>query len=492
MLDFYARNPHVEFEQANLWLVEVMEALFEKKAQSESVAAMQAQLSLFAQSLGSQMAGVKGALGSLEDAVVRSHADGKAQLAAQLAATKREYLEDIRPVLENQALTLADKCASLADKNAAFFGERMALVLHDQTPRLFQDPLRDMFSSLKCELDLLAAKKDKSVDEFAARFELKYANMLKSLEPVYASIASLQGQNDRIAQNLADFTAKFRSSNAKGRCSESLLSSVLHTMFPSGYVEDTSAVKASGDCVLARPNIPHRIMFENKHYERNVDREEVEKFVRDVDHLRMHAVLVSQKSGIAMKHNFQIELHKGCVLVFVHRGDYCADKLQIAVDIIDTLALRLAAIDAAQSAANNNNGVAGTSSSSSCNAIAVPQELMDAINTDYAALVRRRENMLLLVRDFQKSIVHCIDEIQLPSLDALLRQHYSVYGAAATATATTTTAATTATIGGAAKRKASSKAAATNLVCDHCVDFVAQNKAALSAHRRACLKPNTV
>ena len=463
VLDFYARHPGVPFEQANLWLVEICESLFEKKARTESVAQMQSQLSLFTQSCAAQMEGLRGVLAALEDAAARNHGEAKAHLAAQLASQRRDCLADLKPVLDNQALCISEKCSHIADKNAASFGDKISLVILDQTPRLFQ--------ALKADLDVLALRKDKSLDDFASAFELKYCNMLKSLEPVYASIAALSAKNDLILRDLADFTAKFKSSSAKGKCSENLLSSVLHTMFPSGDVEDMTGVKASGDCILSRPHVAHRVMFENKNYERNVDKDEVEKFVRDVDALRTHAVLVSQKSGIAMKQNYQIEIHKGCVMVYIHHGEYSPEKLQIAVDIIDSMALRLAHLLLQDGAALHADGLGADHPDK--HSLLLARDVLDRINDDYAHVVRQREAMALLLRDFHKKMAACIDDVRLPHLEDYLRPHYSIYAANkphhphASSTASP---------------------AETKEVCSHCNSYVANNKAALAAHRRGCLK----
>ena len=505
VVDFYARNPHISFEQANVWFVEIFETLFDKKGATESVALMNSQFSTFANMATAQMESLRVLLSSVDDSVTKGNHELKSYIMMQLTLMKREHVDDVKVVMENQMLTLNEKWSQISEKNSVFFTDKLSLVLNDQLPRFFHAPIREMHATLKTDLESVYARKDKNIDEFVNSFDLKYSNMLKSLDPVYNAITDMKllvgNKCDNIARDVAEFTSKFtKNSSTKGRCSENLLSAVLDSLYPNGHIEDMSSNKASGDCVLSRPALTHKIMFENKNYERNVDKDEVEKFLRDVEHLRSHAVLVSQRSGISLKNNYQIEIHKGCIIVYVHKAEYLPERIQVAVDIIDSLAVRLQMLE------KEENFDAS---------LLLSQELMDLINDEYSAFVHSRENMSLLLRDFHKKMAGLIDDIRLPRLESYLKDRgYSIYsscgggggsggginssnagkrGGNSNTTAVTTTAATKSpSRNGEPDTGTGGDAAALPppplFTCGLCHKYTAASVKSMSAHRRGCIK----
>jgi hypothetical protein len=65
------------------------------------------------------------------------------------------------------------------------------------------------------------------------------------------------------------------------------------------------------------------------------------KFIYDSENIKTHGIFLSQQSGIAGKSNYQIDYHKGYILVYIHNVDYSKEKIQIAVDIIDNLSMKI-------------------------------------------------------------------------------------------------------------------------------------------------------
>ena len=52
-------------------------------------------------------------------------------------------------------------------------------------------------------------------------------------------------------------------------------------------------------------------------------------------------IFLSQNTGITSKNNYQIDITNGKILVYVHNCEYMSHKIQIAVDIIDTLSQKI-------------------------------------------------------------------------------------------------------------------------------------------------------
>jgi hypothetical protein len=185
------------------------------------------------------------------------------------------------------------------------------------------------------------------------------------------------------------------------------------------------------------------IMFENKDYRANVDKDEVAKFIVDVENQNTHGIFLSQYSGITFKQNYQIDIHKGKVLVYVQNCGYSPDKIRIAVDIIDNLYVKLE--DLCEDDENNT----------------ISKEILNDINEEYQSYITQKENMLTIIKDFSKKITSQIDDLKFPELDKYLSQKYAFVKSRC-------------------------------FTCDLCNNFTAGSKQSLSAHKRGCVKKHPI
>ena len=63
--------------------------------------------------------------------------------------------------------------------------------------------------------------------------------------------------------------------------------------------------------------------------------------MRDVETQYCCGLFLSQNFGIANKDNFEINIHNGNILLYVHEVNNDAEKIKIAIDIIDKLKIKL-------------------------------------------------------------------------------------------------------------------------------------------------------
>jgi hypothetical protein len=200
-------------------------------------------------------------------------------------------------------------------------------------------------------------------------------------------------------------------------------------------------MKASGDFIMKRNEKP-TILFENKEYEHNVNKDEVIKFIRDIDVQNMNGVFLSQYSGISFKDNFQIDVHKGNVLVYIHNTEYSPEKIKIAVDIIDSLSVKIQELNIDE----HNN---------------ISKEMLDDINEEYQNFINQRELLITVLKDFQKKMTSQIESLKLPALEKYLEPKYANV-----------------------RQK--------GITCNICNVFSASSKQSLSAHQRGCKKKNNI
>lgn len=167
--------------------------------------------------------------------------------------------------------------------------------------------------------------------------------------------------------------------------------------------------------------------------------------MHDVEQQNCCGLFLAQNYGIANKEDFEINIHNGNVLVYIHQAKNDPDKIKIAVSIIDHLKMRLDQL---------------TDDSAAVDTDTISKERLDNINQEYQAFVSQKLAMIRYVRDFQSKLCKMIEDVRLPSLEEHLSTRYAT---------------------------SSSK-----YVCQFCDIFQAKNQQALSAHHRGCAKKKMI
>lgn len=357
-----------------------------------------------------------------------------------------EYNKNITHLVENNNNALIDKTKLLMGENQDKYISQVNLTL------------QQFHSNLSDEINNLVKNNDNnSVKQFITSFDSKLSTMFQTVQqPVFSFLTAseeriqsniqiikdntltTQSKNAATMDDLSLYLKKFNNSSFKGALGEAELETVLTQMFPSGEVVNTSCTKASCDFLLRRSNKPN-IMLENKVYHRNVDPLEVDKFIRDVDEMKTNAIFLSQHSGISRKNNFQIDLHKGCVLVYIHTVEYSREKIQLAIDIIDNLSEKIQDLDV-----ENDENV-------------ISKALLDEINQEFIEFNKQRDEIILTSKDFQRKLIGQLENLKLNALTKFLSTKYS-------------------------------NNSKTGYTCEYCNMYTTQTKKSLSAHVRACKK----
>jgi hypothetical protein len=212
-------------------------------------------------------------------------------------------------------------------------------------------------------------------------------------------------------KELNDFLGKYKmSSNYKGSCSEQELHGVLLSMFPTDEIVRTSSETASGDFVLRRDGAEY-VMFENKAYQGNVDKDEVSKFLRDVERKRLNGVLVSQHSGIVGKRDMSVDvLDQGQVLVYLHQVQAHPEKLRSAMDIIDHL----------------SGVIRQISSAADLSQVSLPRGLLDELHREMNEFLDKRRKTVQLCKDQHKLMLAQLETLDLPELGGFMQRHFNV------------------------------------------------------------------
>jgi len=453
ILKFYNANPSINFEAINIIMIDLMEKLL-NDMNSTMNSSIQSQILSTISEQGAQINELKGQISSLKDNLILKFLD-----------IKKDYIEDVKNIINTNT---SERISSLIEKNNDNLINKTISIVNEIIPRTHETlykQLHETIISFQRSISedtnkLINSTNNDSLKDFIVSFESKSSSMLQTVQqPIYAFLSASEERinsniinlkdssninqltQEKIFAELTDFLSKYKNSSYKGQFGENQLENVLNKMYTSGEIINTSSQSACCDFLLKRENKP-TILFENKDYTRNANPEEVKKFIRDIDERNHHGIFLSQSSGITTKHNFQIEFHKGCILVYVHNTEYSPEKIKLAVDIIDNLDIKIKELNMNEEEDTNN---------------IITKELLDEINQEYQFFISQKDVLLNVFKDYQKKIFASIEDLKFPNLDKYLSTKYA-----------------------SVKKQC--------YVCDICNLFEAPNKKSLSAHQRGCKK----
>lgn len=459
---FKERHPGLHFEECVLLFIDLIEKLTENINASLNTTMF---MSLFDNVKQLQMQ---------VDGMSRLQSENHTGLALKLADLKRDYIEDVKLILSNN---VSDKIAPLIREQNSILMDKTNILLNDVLPKSndqlskqLNGAIREMQKtivddthkflsgstispqSLQDFINTLDAKLTVSLQSSQAQTEKRIDTSIRDIKASsdanLGAIKELSSANQQITcaltHSVSEMLKKMENSSVKGKISENILFNTLVSLYPCAQIDSVGTTKETGDIIITRKDRP-RILIENKNWDKNVVQEEVKKFLHDVEQQNCCGLFLAQNYGIANKEDFEINIHNGNVLVYIHQAKNDPDKIKIAVSIIDHLKLRLDQLTADKSVDNTDT---------------ISKERLDCINQEYQTFVSQKLAMIRHVREFQTKLCKMIEDVRLPSLEEHLSTRYAT---------------------------SSSK-----YVCQYCEAFQAKNQQALSAHHRGCAKKKII
>lgn len=445
VLKFFHEHQNLDFEDTILSFVEIMEKLSDSMNNSINNSLVTDILSNL-KSMNSKME-------LIDQNVNKYQAESISNLALKLNEFKKEYIEDLRLVLTSN---VADKIEPLMKEQLSIFFDKTTSIIpqhNNDIKQSIQQSMELLSNSLTLDTQKLMQTSitEQSLNKFISDVETKlsstFHNTITSTEQrldskisdIREKTASQVSSTTSLNSSVSELLKKMENSSAKGKMSENILVNILHSLYPASQIDHVGQTKETGDVILSRKNKP-KILVENKDWGKNVVQEEVKKFLHDVETQKCSGVFLSQNYGIANKENFEINIHDGNVLVYVHETKNDPEKIKIAIDIIDHIKEQLDELDTDEEVDS------------------ISKEKLSQINSEFQTFVASKLSLIKLVKDFNQKALRQIEDIKIPSLEEYLSTRFAT---------------------------SSSK-----YVCEFC-GFAAKNAAAKSAHLRGCIAKKT-
>jgi hypothetical protein len=393
----------------------------------------------------------------------------KTDIILRLHESKKEYIDDVKTILCNNALTNNEKINTIIEKNNDSLINKTTLIINDIIPKSqdknylqIETCIKNYCSSITNDTTKileLNQKEDMPMKTIVDTIETHFSKLLTSVQqPIFSFInASEERTNNNILQvkdnlclhqstnlkltnELNDFLNKYKNnSSTKGNVSEAELYYMIQSILPTDEIIKVSGDTATCDIKVNRANNKKSsILFENKDYGRSVTTDEVKKFERDVQTQKIHGIFISQNSPITFKENFQIDIINNLIHIYIPNAEYSIYKLKIAIDIIDNLSLKLNLLASNESEEYSIN-----------------KDDMTEIIEEYRLFVSQKIQFIDLIKTVTKQLTDKMEEIQFPKLKKLFINTGNVEND-------------------------------NDFKCSFCNSYSGKNKASLAAHLRNC------
>ena len=445
IVKFYQDNPSMNFEAVNLIFID----LFDKLLHDPSTM------------MNSTIHGqVLNLLNNLNESMSSLSNDIANNMYGKMCDIKRDYIEDVKNIIQNNT---SEKLRPLLEKNNAMLIEKTSNVLNDIIPRSNQDVHNTIKSFHKSIVDdtnqLLNNTDGASIKEFIVNFENKTTNILQNIQqPIYSFISSSE---DRIQNNikaLKDITvyknggggsgSGVSGAGVSGALGASVDDSIIRYLSQQYSTADISSLNTTTNSAtyMLKRQYKQNLLIYSVHSDVNISADEIKQFLQFIDEYRCHGVFVSQKSGIASKSNYQIDIHNGCVLAYIHNVSESFSKMNVAIDVIDNLSAKIKLFTHGNNSNNADNSI--------------PKEVLEEINRDFQSFVAQKEIIINIMKENHKKLLSIMDDFKFAALDKYLSSKFIMSNAKV------------------------------GLKCDLCKQFNAHNLKALAAHKRGCIRKN--
>ena len=443
--NFYKKLPSNMFETVNVLLIDIMEKIIPDVNEGLT--------NSLAEQLVEHMKTMQSQINNVSENLSHIRSDTISNITLKLSEFKKDYMDDIKMILSNN---VADKIAPLLKDQNSMMIDKTHILINDIMPKnneslskQINDAIKSLHYSITEDTNkfLSSSINPRTLQDFISNLEQKFTQSEQRLE---TNIREIKTTNDAIKEistsqqqtslslnaTVNDMLKKMENGSSKGKISENIVFNILNTLYPSAQeIEYVGDKKETGDIMLVRENKP-TILVENKNWEKIVSKEEVKKFIHDVETQNCCGIFLSQNTGIANKRNFEITIHNSKhILLFMHEVNYDAEKIKLGIEIIDHFKETLDKFD------------------DKSDTDTIDKDTLDTINKEFQECCSQKLNILKTIKDFSQKLLKQVDDISFPILENYLSTRYTF------------------SVG--------------KMVCEHC-NFIAKNQQALSAHYRGC------
>ena len=161
---------------------------------------------------------------------------------------------------------------------------------------------------------------------------------------------------------------------------------------------------------------------------------EINKFINDIKKQNCSGIMLSQRSSITNKNQFEINFYGSNIGIYIANVEYDTDKIQIGINIIDDIKKIMTVVEEEEGENHINDNE------------------MEIINKEFNILSNQKLKHIKSIKEYAANLINEVNEMNLPTLHGIL---ITMYGSNVS----------------------------DQFICDKC-GFVAKNNGSLAAHKK--------
>jgi len=418
VLDFYNTHKYIDFETANILLVEMLERLLQKGDDNRDdilltyLKKIDNGFGTLTNSLTDVKENVKQSslsIVNLQTSVANIPTSMTDNLTSKLNVIRENQVRELERIFDsnkNNNIEHIDKAikSDLVEQIRNLFDTNMNTKI-EKSLNNFEKTLREEWNSSLKQLDKTDSPQT-IIDSFNKNLQVKCDSLQQFIQSCHDKINNTTSSHSETLSLVQTHFDRQKNSTFKGKDSENRVEEGLNNAFPECQIVNTTGISKAGDFLIERAD-KTPIMIENKDYKANVPKEEIEKFIRDIEEQELNGILISQNSGISRKKNFQIDLHNGKIVVFIHHLDYNFENVRLAVESIDHLSnfLKDYVKDSVDFKLSN--------------------DVLKKINQEYLAFNTQKSGLIESLKKHNKDMTVILTEMQFPELANILSRQFA-------------------------------------------------------------------
>lgn len=466
VIEFYKNNPKLDIDCMNLLLIDLYKKMIEQTSNNitenqirnifDKLTEQKQEYQLFKVDILNKLNINEITTNTLKETLQTQTREMLNTITTKLYEIKQNYIDDVKLLLCSNNRSTSEIIINKMEKDTLNMINKINEVLNTTTKNK-NEYLTDVINIMIKDIETTIKTNNITSDKIQNIIDNKYNDIIQIIQQnmnnnintlnsnFTEELNKLQIQttvNHKLQNNinneLQEYLNKYRNSTQKGILGEIKLENVLNKLYGTSEIINTTGCGGMGDFIVKRHEKPN-ILFENKEYSNQVDKCEIIKFINDCENNNMSGILISNYSGISGKKNYQIDIHKNNILIYINFAEYNPEKISVAVDIIDDLYKKINLV----------------------NVNIINDNILEYINNEYSIFTTKKESLVTYLKETNRKTIDLLSEIELPTLCSMLSDKY----------ATTKM---------------------NNYTCTICNKFSGKNKAALGAHKKFCGKPKKI
>ena len=428
---FYANYPHISPEMANLAFIEMFEKTYSPDTGTH---AGSSPLTPPNMNYRKQHVDMTDVLDQLQDAISTL----VNRISQEYLFIKTEYIQEFRSVwsqsccVSRRDILLENNRKLIHAVEQLLYDVRNIKRTHASIGEKTENIIKQFHKIVHSNIETILSKPTETanmIPEFIHNFETNSTHMIHTTQQLLTDFMTAK---ETLAKKITESFATNGDSAISAYCkfiyeskdflqaigpnvsvhsssqSSQNIVSLLSRLYNTGYIQPDETEPSIS--VLSRDDKPTICIQQLQIKDRNINTDEIARFTQLTKEKNVHGILVSQYTGITSKPNLFIDIHHNRVYVYVHSLEYSPEKLQSAIDIVDTISAKLT---------DFNNSVEQK--------YTVPKDVLDEINREYQSFILQKETILGTMKDSYKKILTQIEDLRFVSLDKFLSTRYSYF-----------------------------------------------------------------